>query len=97
MRAEQSGDVVRDKLGLKHIESGRIVEIAYSADFLRRVGIEFKAPTVLDASADGAGNWVWVKNKSAGGGPDWGYTVDMSAGGAGMRRGGALAVFCSGR
>lgn len=85
LSAERNGDVVRDRLGLKHIESGRIVEIAYSPNLLLRGGIALRAPTVLDASAEGAANWVWVKNKQRGAGPDWGYTVDLSHGAAGAR------------
>jgi hypothetical protein len=82
LASETQGDKVRDQLGLKHIAGGYLVEIAYPLRLLESRNMKVCPPTVPDAFAEGADNWIWVKNRNSGG-PGWGYTVDMSSGGAG--------------
>lgn len=76
-----TADRARDRFGLKHIDSGHLVEMTYSSSFLQAQGANLKPPTAIDSWASGAMNWIFSKNKAAGG-PDWGYTVDMDGGGA---------------
>jgi hypothetical protein len=82
LATESKGETVRDRVGLKHIAGGYLLEISYPSALLHERGMELYPPTAPDAFAEGADNWIWVKNRNAGG-PDWGYTVDMTGGGAG--------------
>jgi hypothetical protein len=86
----ETADRVRDRLGLKHIDSGHLIEIEYPSELLDQVGVRLKAPTVLDSWAGGASNWIFAKRRESGG-RDWGYTVDMN-GGRGWARGSTEAV-----
>jgi hypothetical protein len=76
-----SADRARDRIGLKHIDDGFLVELDYPAGMLRNVGAPLQAPTVLDSWAKGASNWIFAKRRGSGG-PDWGNTVDLDGGGA---------------
>ncbi len=78
-----AGDL-RNLLGLVHIEFGHLVEISYPQNILLRGDRDLRAPTILDAIAKGAENWVFVK-KSGGGGPDWGHTVNLSSRSPGVK------------
>ncbi|HTU43587.1 MAG TPA: hypothetical protein VMF91_00895 [Bryobacteraceae bacterium] len=82
LASETQGEKARDRLGLKHIAGGYILEIEYPLNLLRARNMKICPPTVPDVVAEGADNWIWVKNRKAGG-PGWGYTVDMTGGGAG--------------
>lgn len=72
---ENSADEIRNKLGLKSIEGGHLVEVKYGRSMVLKSGC-LRAPTFLDASASGAGNWIFSKNADDGG-PGWGYTVHL--------------------
>jgi hypothetical protein len=74
-----NADRARDRFGLKHIDSGHLVEICYPVGLLQDASIALKPPTVLDSWAGGASNWIFAKKRGAGG-PDVGYTVDMDGG-----------------
>jgi hypothetical protein len=76
LSTDSDADLIRNLLGLKHIEGGYVVEVRYPLALLDRVGQSLRAPTQLDASAGGAANWIFVKNRDRGG-PDWGYTAQM--------------------
>ena len=78
LASESDGEKVRDRVGLKHVTGGYLVEISYTTSLLDEHDVKVRPPTVPDAFAEGADNWIWVKNRNPGG-PDWGYTVDMSA------------------
>jgi hypothetical protein len=80
LRGGATGDSIRDALGLKHVEGGFLVELGYPIDSLCNRGESLRAPTVLDASASGPKNWIFLKNR-AHGGPDWGYTAHVAASG----------------
>jgi len=90
LSVEDDADRVRNTLGLKHIEGGHIVELSYPRAWLAAAGHIVCAPTVPDASATGAANWIFVKNRGMGG-PDWGYTAQMCNDGM-CRRGAPEAV-----
>jgi hypothetical protein len=62
--------VVRDRLGLQHVDGGWLLEIRYSQ------GVVLRAPTVLDALAGRDDNWVFLKSREPGG-PGWGCTLDL--------------------
>lgn len=85
-----TADRARDRFGLKHIDAGFLVEMAYPAVLLKAKPVTLKAPTVLDSWASGASNWIFAKKRGASG-PDWGYTVDLNGGG-GCGRGSTEAV-----
>jgi hypothetical protein len=85
-----SADRARDRFGLKHIDTGFLVEMAYTAGMLRNASVQLLAPTVLDSWAKGASNWFFAKKRGSGG-PEWGYTVDLDGGG-GCGRGSTEAV-----
>ena len=68
---EPNPDVVRDRLGLQHVDGGWLLELRYTQHVLLR------APTVLDASAGRDDNWVFLKSREPGG-PGWGRTLDLS-------------------
>ncbi len=79
---ENSAEVIRNRLGLKHVQHGWLAEIAYPYSLLSNQGHSLQAPTVLDASAHEADDWIFNKRRESGG-PDWGRTVDITtAGGA---------------
>jgi hypothetical protein len=86
----ETADRVRDRLGLKHIDTGHLLEIAYPRELLDEAGAKLRAPTALDSWAGGASNWIFAKRRGSGG-PDWGYSVDMN-GGQGCTRGSTEAV-----
>ncbi len=88
-----SADRSRDRFGLKHIDSGHLVEMRYPIGLLSSVFVPLKAPTVLDSWAAGASNWIFAKKRGSGG-PEWGYTVDLDGGGA-CGRGSTEAVHAS--
>lgn len=75
-----SADRARDRFGLKHIDTGHLVEMRYPVGLLRDLSAVPKAPTVLDSWAGGASNWIFAKRRGLGG-PDLGFTVDMDGGG----------------
>jgi hypothetical protein len=75
-----TADRARDRFGLKHIETGHLLEMTYPVGLLKTKPVALRAPTVLDSWAGGASNWIFAKRRGAGG-PDWGYTVDMDGGG----------------
>ena len=85
-----TADRARDRFGLKHIDTGFLVEMTYPASLLKAKPVTLKPPTVLDSWASGALNWIFAKKRGVGG-PDWGYTVDMN-GGFGCGRGSTEAV-----
>jgi len=85
-----TADRARDRFGLKHVDTGYLLEMAYPVSLLKTKPVALKAPTVLDSWAGGASNWIFAKKRGAGG-PDWGYTVDMD-GGRGCGRGSTEAV-----
>lgn len=85
-----SADRARDRFGLKHIDTGFLVEMAYTVGLLKSVSMQLLPPTVLDSWANGASNWIFAKRRGSGG-PDWGYTVDLDGGG-GCGRGSTEAV-----
>ena len=85
-----SADRARDRFGLKHIDTGFLVEMVYPAGLLRSVGVQLLPPTILDSWANGASNRIFAKRRGSGG-PDWGYTVDLNGGG-GCGRGSTEAV-----
>jgi hypothetical protein len=76
-----TADRARDRFGLKHIDTGHLVEMEYPASLLKAKPVSLKPPTVLDSWATGATNWIFAKKRGMAG-PDWGYTVDMDGGGA---------------
>jgi len=75
-----TADRARDRFGLKHIDTGHLVEMTYPVSLLKTKPVALKAPTVLDSWAGGASNWIFAKRRGTGG-PNWGYTVDMDGGG----------------
>jgi hypothetical protein len=68
---------LRDRLGLKHIDHGHLVEVRYADVAMGASHGMTRAPTVLDAAALGADNWIFAKRAGTGG-PDWGHTVDLA-------------------
>jgi Protein of unknown function (DUF2934) len=72
MATEDDVHTVRNRLGMKDVNGGYLVELAFSPGLLER---PLQAPTQVDASVPSASNWIFVKNR-ADGGPDWGYTVE---------------------
>jgi hypothetical protein len=71
MATEDDVHTVRNRLGMKDVNGGYLVELAFSPGLLEH---PLQAPTQVDASVPSAANWIFVKNR-ADGGPDWGYTV----------------------
>lgn len=84
----QNATSIRDTLGLCHIDGGYLLEIGYNTAAIPQ---SIKAPTFLDASADGALNWIFVKNCETAGSPSHGYTAHLS-GDQALRRGVPEAV-----
>jgi hypothetical protein len=77
-----SADDCRNWLGLHHIDHGHLVSIAYPTSILAG-HLALRAPTALDGTAGGAGNWIFAK-RGAAGGPAWGHAVDLATSGAGV-------------
>jgi hypothetical protein len=72
MATEDDVHTVRNRLGMKDVNGGYLVELAFSPGLLEH---PLQAPTQVDASVPSASNWIFVKNRTDGG-PDWGYTVE---------------------
>lgn len=77
-----TADQCRDALGLHHIHHGHLVALTYPVSLLSDDHTALRAPTVLDAVASGADNWIFAKRKASGG-PQWGHAVDLAACAAG--------------
>jgi hypothetical protein len=77
-----SADSLRNRLGLKHVEHGHLVELVYPDSWLAGHSLALRAPTFLDGIAAGADNWIFVKRSSPGG-PDWGHAIDLRTSGHG--------------
>lgn len=79
-----SAQKLRDLLGLTHIAHGHLVKVTYPAGVLDTSHLALRAPTVLDAVAGGAENWIFAKRAGAGG-PEWGHTVDLGSSSPGAK------------
>jgi hypothetical protein len=81
--APATAEDLRNLLGLKHIQHGHLVEMQYP-DMPSAGGCGMtRAPTVLDAAANEADNWIFAKRAGVGG-PEWGHAVDLAASRAGL-------------
>jgi hypothetical protein len=84
LQNQSDGDIVRNTLGLKHMEGGYIIEIAYPLEFVRKYARNLQAPTFLDACRVDPRNWIFVKRPpGAVAGATWGRTVVLTDDGAG--------------
>jgi|GEM_PF-6270976 len=84
IRPPLSADHLRDLLGLQHIQHGHMAKLIYPESVLASGTAGLRAPTILDAIAKGARNWVFAKRVHPGG-PSWGHTIDLSSQRTGVR------------